>query len=52
MFSLIEGGFQFAVDGLIELQLSWLFCFCGVVASNIVTVGIVGVKKIKARKNG
>lgn len=52
MFSSIDGGFVFSVEGLVELQLSWLFCFCGVIVGNIVGAGVYGVKKIKARGNG
>lgn len=49
MFSGIDGGFRFVIDGLFTMDFSWLFCLCSLSATNIV-VGVVKLgKKIKNR---
>lgn len=49
MFETIDGGFQFAIQGLFTMDISWFFMFCSLSASNIV-IGVVKLgKKIKNR---
>lgn len=36
MFSTIDGGFQFAIQGLFTMDLSWLFMSCLMFVFNIV----------------
>ncbi len=51
MFTSIDGGFQFAIQGLFTMDLSWLFCFCTLSASNIVLFAVKLGKKIKDKRN-
>ena len=47
MFQMIDGGFQFVIQGLFTMDLSWLFCFCSLSATNVVLGVVKLVKKIK-----
>ena len=38
MFTLIDGGFTFAMNELVTLDFSWLFCFCTMVSLNILSI--------------
>ena len=49
MFTSIDGGFRFIIDGLFTMDFSWLFMFSSLTAINIV-VGVAKLgKKIKNR---
>ncbi len=49
MFTNIDGGFQFAIQGLFTMDISWFFMFCLLSSINIVLFVAKLGKKIKNR---
>ena len=50
MFSAIDGCFQFAINGLFTMDLSWLFMFGSAITTNMVILATKCAKKIKRQR--
>jgi len=50
MFTIIDGGFHFAVKGLFTMDLSWLFMFCLMLATNFIILTYKCIGKVKTMR--